>query len=406
MSNDWGTPHNIPGAPPLTAETVALLQRHVAIKGKNTLTFSQRGHERGFVGTDGQPLPDKTVWSAGRDDDFIDSDHRRIYGKIQSAAATDFNGFLNSRKNEAAYQKGVDAFQRVCRKLAKFGLTLHPTFHANQHPLTGSYLSLDMAIAKNAKKGTKALIPADPSDMEVRHCLPGGKYHDLYTAKLNRMAHCLNGAVDENGVKIPIILRLLHECNGSHFWWGYGKPNDRFCSPDQFIELFRYTHHYLRVEKGVNNILIEWNTNWKGQGEAGSKRGAEYALSAYPGDDWVDFVTFDQYKNEVLSTLNFFTTMIQFAEDHKKLTACSEICCAIGGFHRPDRPGEKALRDTWHEQWAKMFENPLIQQLVWFGFWTNSNTLDHYISPFEPYRTNYQKYFLDNPRFIYEGDDW
>jgi len=94
--------------------------------------------------------------------------------------------------------------------------------------------------------------------------------------------------VDDDGVRIPIVFRLFHECDGDWFWWGRDSG-----SPADLIALHRLAVDVLREELGAGNVLFCYSPQrkWEGMGEEG-KSGF---LTWYPGDAYMDMLGFSDY---------------------------------------------------------------------------------------------------------------
>ncbi|MDR0984412.1 MAG: glycoside hydrolase, partial [Ruminococcus sp.] len=104
--------------------------------------------------------------------------------------------------------------------------------------------------------------------------IDGTKENEFYKTALDKLAGGMQILEDE---KIPLIWRPLHEAQGQWFWWsGEG--------PEVYVELWKYTYNYLVKEKGLDNLIWEWN----GYAQADNQLW-------YPGDDYVDLVAYDKY---------------------------------------------------------------------------------------------------------------
>jgi mannan endo-1,4-beta-mannosidase len=145
--------------------------------------------------------------------------------------------------------------------------------------------------------------------------LPGGPYHEKYTAYLDMVADfasLVDGA---------LMFRPFHEGTGSWFWWG-----EEHCTPEQFIETYRFTVDYLKKTKGIHNLLYVYSPGSE------PKSPEEYGVR-YPGDDYVDMVGFDMYDRMLDEGKDeqFFadyrrqlSIVETFADKHHKLMAVTE----------------------------------------------------------------------------------
>jgi mannan endo-1,4-beta-mannosidase len=102
----------------------------------------------------------------------------------------------------------------------------------------------------------------------------GTKEYEFYKTALDKVAGGMQILEDNN---IPLIWRPLHEAQGAWFWWsGEGT--------EVYTNIWKYTYDYLVKEKGLDNLIWEWN----GYAQADNE-------SWYPGDEYVDLVAFDKY---------------------------------------------------------------------------------------------------------------
>ena len=62
--------------------------------------------------------------------------------------------------------------------------------------------------------------------------------------------------------------------------------------PDEMIQCWRYTIHYLKDSKNIHHLLYAYNTDK-------FQTGAEY-LERYPGDEIIDILGFDIYQANLL----------------------------------------------------------------------------------------------------------
>lgn len=152
----------------------------------------------------------------------------------------------------------------------------------------------------------------------VKHILPGGSHHRKFTSDLQTIAHFAHAAKDADGELIPIIFRPWHEFDGHWFWWG-----KKYCTTDEFKDLYRFTVTYLRDSLRVHNFLYAFSP------DCGFTTEAEY-LERYPGDDYVDVVGMDNYWDfrPDGGDLNLVTLksriLTKYAQEHGKLSAITE----------------------------------------------------------------------------------
>ena len=159
----------------------------------------------------------------------------------------------------------------------------------------------------------------DTTPGSLRSILPNGEKHQLYLSWLDQAAQFLGNIKGSDGKKIPILYRPFHELTGNWFWWC--KNN---ASAQEFKEIWRFTIHYLRETKKLNNLIIVYNT-------ADFKSKEEF-LEYYPGDDVVDVLSFDKYQYTNPVTDSSFITEVQnqlkimneVAVEHQKPMAIAE----------------------------------------------------------------------------------
>ncbi len=78
---------------------------------------------------------------------------------------------------------------------------------------------------------------------------------------------------------VPVLWRPLHEASGGWFWWGRNRSDEVPAAYAQVV-LWRFLYERLTDHHGLNNLIWVWN----GQHAAW-----------YPGEDYVDIVSFDIY---------------------------------------------------------------------------------------------------------------
>ena len=170
----------------------------------------------------------------------------------------------------------------------------------------------------NPVTGKSAWDPA-PSNT-VQSILPGGEKNELYKNWLDKVAVFFKNLKGKRGEYVPVIFRPFHELNGSWFWWG-GKN----CSPEELIQIWKYTVSYLRDTKNIHQLLYAFNTD-----RFSSEQ--EY-LERYPGNEWVDIVGFDIYqKGDILPNEKFIneldkslTILEKIARSKNKVAALTEF---------------------------------------------------------------------------------
>ena len=161
----------------------------------------------------------------------------------------------------------------------------------------------------------------DFSNKSIKSIFPGGENHETFVTYLDKVAEFLSDLKGKNGEAIPIIWRPWHEHTGTWFWWGANSASD-----EEYKELFRFTTDYFRKTKGLHNLILDYNTSIE-------FKNAEDFLKRYPGDEYVDMVSFDAYQRgstdkgaEFAKNLDFWmNTLDEVAKKQNKIPAIGEI---------------------------------------------------------------------------------
>ena len=123
--------------------------------------------------------------------------------------------------------------------------------------------------------------------------------------------------------RIPIVFRPLHEMDGNWFWWGkpYWSCAGMFTGGAAYQKLFRMIVEYLRVERGLSNVLFAYSPG----------RAADY-LAGYPGDAYVDVLGLDLYYQanatfaaQTSAFRSDLSTLASIAYAHGKAAALTEV---------------------------------------------------------------------------------
>ncbi|QES89835.1 glycoside hydrolase family 26 protein [Rhizosphaericola mali] len=227
----------------------------------------------------------------------------------------------------------------------------------------------------------------------VKAILPGGEKHAIYVAYLNKVAAFIQDLKDEKGELIPILYRPFHELTGNWFWWGV-----QGCTPEDLQAAYRFTVDYLRNERQLHNLIIVYNTGDR-------FTNASEFLRGYPGDDYVDVVSFDTYQYGEPSNSKAFgenldhklALLQQIATEHNKMMAVAEM-----GYNKvPDR--------KWFTQTVSPFlaKYPIAYTLFWrnAGFKPKDKEEEYYV-PYKghPAEENFKGYYK-LPETLF-ANDW
>lgn len=231
----------------------------------------------------------------------------------------------------------------------------------------------------------------DTTSGSLRSILPNGEKHQLYLSWLDQAAQFLGNLKGSDGKKIPILYRPFHELTGNWFWWC--KNN---ASAQEFKEIWRFTIHYLRETKKINNLIIVYNT-------ADFKSKEEF-LEYYPGDDVVDVLSFDKYQYTNPVTDSSFITEVQnqlkimneVAVEHQKPMAIAET-----GY-------EQIPYENW---WTKTLTEAIGNYkisfvLLWRNHgWQEQEKKMHYYAPYKGQLSEKDfREFYNNPKTFFQKD--
>ncbi|WP_298120967.1 glycoside hydrolase family 26 protein [Flavobacterium sp.] len=148
--------------------------------------------------------------------------------------------------------------------------------------------------------------------------LPNGSKHELYKTWLDNSVKFFLSLKGSDGKAIPILYRPFHELTGNWFWWC--KNN---ATPEQFKEVWKFTVDYYK-SKGVHNLIYVYNTSMV--------KSREEFLEYYPGESYVDILSFDNYEYNdptkdnsfVENNLKLFGIMDTIAKEQNKIIAFAE----------------------------------------------------------------------------------
>lgn len=208
--------------------------------------------------------------------------------------------------------------------------------------------------------------------------LPGGEHHEEYKGKLDMFAEFLSELKVGPWTKIPIIFRPFHEHTGNWFWWGRGNT-----TAEEFKTLWKFTVEYLRDERKIHHILYAYSTDVFNSEE-------DY-LEFYPGDEYVDIMAYDDYRNirnsenrpEFVKRLKM---LVKLAENHGKVAALSET-----GL-------EKIPVNDWFTEVLLngIKEDVITRRISYVLLWRNANTGHHY-APYKGHssESDFLKFYQD-----------
>ncbi len=221
----------------------------------------------------------------------------------------------------------------------------------------------------------------DTTQQTVKELIPGGAYNKAYVENLDKAATYLSGLKGPEGEAIPILYRPFHELTGNWFWWCKNTS-----SAEDFKTLWRFTIDYLRNTKKLHNLLIVFSV-------ADFNSEADF-MDRYPGDDYVDFIGFDNYCTQGIplfeKNLNMRLALLDvIAAKHHKVA-----CLAETGF-------EGIPSNDW---WTKVLLPTLAKyKTSYVLLWRNANT-HHFYAPYPGQQSadNF-KQFADSPKTMFQN---
>jgi mannan endo-1,4-beta-mannosidase len=133
---------------------------------------------------------------------------------------------------------------------------------------------VDARSAGTRKNDLRVLLSSSPSSAAQRK----------WQAQRQTLGDILAALADAG---VVVILRPLHESNGSWFWWG----QDMTTRQTAVVDLYRDTVGYFRATRHLHNVLLSFSpaASWDGK-----------ALQYYPGDAWVDIIGPSRYSDALM----------------------------------------------------------------------------------------------------------
>lgn len=216
----------------------------------------------------------------------------------------------------------------------------------------------------------------------VKELLSGGKAHERYKEKLNKIAQMAKTAIGADGKLVPIIFRPFHEMEGGWFWWG--RP---YRTSDEFKTLWRFTVEYLRDTLQVHNFIYAFSTDCK------FKTREDYLID-YPGDAYVDVLGMDEYwdfrpdgANNPGLAAKKIKIVSDLAQEKEKIAAMTET-------------GLESITDSTFFTKTLL---PVLQykgsKLAYVMLWRNDNHMkNHFYAPFPGHNSvpDFLKFYNDN----------
>ncbi|MBO0730037.1 MAG: hypothetical protein J2P57_12315 [Acidimicrobiaceae bacterium] len=199
--------------------------------------------------------------------------------------------------------------------------------------------NFDKWMTGSLAKGLTPMIAWEPGDgcspaINVARIVSGA--YDSYIHSWARGAARLRG-------KPTIYLRLMHEPNITAYPWGY-----QHLSGAQYDAAWKHVYHIFRAQ-GATNVKFVWNFAGDVNNTAADMR------AYYPGDQYVDYVGWDQYQN---NDVRLDYKSAQTIAPSKPI-ALGEVGGTDNGYG-----GYQALRDLMDGLAAGSF--PAIKEVTYF----------------------------------------
>ncbi len=290
-------------------------------------------------------------------------------------------GIIFGHQDTLAYGVGWKATEndfdsdvhRVCRKFpGVFGWDIgHIGTAANIDGVP--FENMKIWIAKGYEKGGvstiswHARIPGTKESSWTRkkvvyRLLPDGDMHKTYLTKLDQVAAFLADLKGPKDEPVPIIFRPFHEHNGDWFWWGA-----KWCTPDEYKQIWRFTVDYLRKTKGLHNIITCYSPDRFSDRQ-------EY-LERYPGDDYVDILGHDNYGDfrsikTKAQAQRAFELVASLAEERNKIAAFTETGV---------RASSESNANWWTDVLLEIVKSsPSTKKIAWVLVWRNAGRRQNY----------------------------
>jgi len=217
----------------------------------------------------------------------------------------------------------------------------------------------------------------------VRHILPGGDYHDKYKTWLTRLADYMKELKTAEGELIPIVWRPYHEHNGGWFWWG-----DDSTSVHEYVDLWKFTVHFIRDSMEVHNLLWAYSPNLV--------ESKEDYLKKYPGDEYVDILGIDLYDLPQYG-------IVYKDVAPKNIALLKEIATQKNKVYAFTETGYNGIPDSvwWTESLLPAIDS---SGAAWMLVWRNSHTA-HYYAPYPGQKSEADfKKFYELPQTLFARD--
>lgn len=277
------------------------------------------------------------------------SHFQKLTGKNPALLGKDYMDIIGGN-SESENRKVADEVRSAMQLAYRRGNVNVMCWHYREPEQRGSFYTWDMTDEKKERL--------------FKSILEGGSNHETYKSDLRRIAGFSKSLTDDNGRLIPYIFRPFHEFDGEWFWWG-----DPYSTPKEFIDVWRFTVHYLRDSLQVHNLLYAFSPDIRFDTK-------ERFLNRYPGDDYVDIIGFDDYGD-------FKTDSIGLQNAKRRVAIVSELAREKGKAAALTEVGYFIRKDTVKandERHITALANTLPElsgQLAFIMFWANGGGYDY-----------------------------
>jgi mannan endo-1,4-beta-mannosidase len=231
-----------------TAETIALYQNLKKISGKNIFF----GHQDALAYGVGRNHPDSGY-----------CDVKDVSGSYPAVYGFDIGHILDKNNIDIV---GFDKMKRLIKEGYSRGGIITISWHEKNPAGNG---------------GVNDLTPV------AKRILPGGDLNSHFKVLLNAVGNFFLDLKDNEGKPIPAIFRPFHEHNGDWFWWGTKSFTEK-----EYIDVYRYTVNYFRDTLNIHQLLYAVSPD---RSRMNPESFDKDMLYAYPGDEYIDIMGYDNY---------------------------------------------------------------------------------------------------------------
>lgn len=303
--------------------------------------------------------------------DGTESDVKNLVGKHPAVVGIDTLSFFG-------YEGNMEQLVRVVKELHREGCIITLSSHMPNFSL--------------GEDGFYDYSPNFTDGNVGPRILPGGDLNSKYLRFLDSIAEFASECVDVDGEPIPMLFRPFHEDNGSWFWWGREHLAD-----DKYVTLFRYTVDYLQDQKNVINFAYSYSPN-------GFFENTEHYLRRYPGDDYIDVLGMDTYRDCPSAEDGYFGNLKnsleilwQISLERGKPYALTEIGIRVldsvkGGYYEGLAPSNNNVRNWFTELLSFMDSFEAGKRCAYLLTWANFSDQQFWV-PYEKKDKNGQTVF-------------